>query len=167
MQDINVTNQVIVSYLARDGNTQPKPSPPPSAIGYFSHHPSHCKLTYHVNPRQLLISAKGAPRLLLHIHSLQSVSLLFSLFFYPVCLYLFSFSLSLSLSEDLTFFPLGSHCVLTRAFVTRHPLSVTEHSVLPVSSFLFFSTHTIIHSLFCLFASVIPLFTPILFWFVP
>lgn len=57
-----------------------------------------------------------------------------------LCLYLFSFSLSLSLSlsEDLTFFPLGSHCVLTGAFVTRHPLSVTEHSVLPLSFFLSF-----------------------------
>lgn len=139
-----------VSSMVRDGNTRPKLIPPPSAIGCFSHHSSHCKMTYHVSPRPLLISAKGAPQLFLHIHSLQSVSLLFSLFFFTqcVCTCFPSPSPSLPLSEDLTFFPLGSHCVLTRAFVTRHPLSVTEHSVLPVSSFLFFSTHSIIHSLF-------------------
>lgn len=51
----------------------------------------------------------------------------------PVCT---CFPFPPSPSQDLTFFPLGSQCVLTEAFVTRHLLSGTGHS-LPLSFSLF------------------------------
>ena len=58
-------------------------------------------------------SARGAPRLHLHLHP----SPLFS-GFVPV----FRPSIPRSFSEDLTFFPLGSHCVLTGGFCHTPPL---------------------------------------------
>lgn len=82
--------------------------------------------------------------------------------FFTVCfplvlsLYLLSFflspspslSLSLSLYEDLTFFPLGSHCALTGAFVTRHPLLWQNIACSLPPSFSLFHTLAIFDSLF-------------------
>lgn len=75
-------------------------------------------------------SAKGAPQLLLHIRSLQSVSLWFH------SLYLLSLSPSLRGFNILSAWQ--SLCINWR-FCHMPPLVVTEHSVLPPSSFLAFS----------------------------
>lgn len=72
------------------------------------------------------------------------------------CFHSLSPPTSPSLSEDLTFFPLSSHSALTGAFVTRHPLSLTEHSVLPLSFFFSFS-HSLHFWLPVSSPSVIPL----------
>lgn len=80
-------------------------------------------------PRPLLISAKGAPRLHLHIHSSQSVSLLFSLFV-PV------FPLSLSLWGFNILSAWQSVCI-NRGFCHTPPLVCDR--IQPPSFFLSFS----------------------------
>lgn len=110
-ENINTPKLVLVLKLPQMATPD---SLPPTSL-----HPTSVAL----NP----IQRAGTPWLHLHIHSSQSVSLLFSLFvpvFFP----------SAAPSQDLTFFPLGSQSVLTGG-----PLS---HSSVTDRAFPLFLSHS-------------------------